>query len=326
VKAETEAAQPAPRRHGRPARHWLEYAAARFLGGVLRWMPRGGVEAIGRLIGSLSYFVFRSRREVALKNLDLAFGDSMSQEEKQRVVRKAFSNFGYWFLDFLTYDALPPEKLAARIRLTSPARAVFQEAFSRGKGVLFLLSHFGNWELMGLYFGLDSLFEAAVVAKALHNERIDRWVNRIRSCTGNTVIYADQASVKIVRTLKKNHGVAIVFDQDTSLRHGGVYSKFFGQGCVTHRSVATLHLATGAPILSAHCLPLPGGCFEVHAELVEEFEPSGDREEDVQRLTQRCNEVIEKYIRRNPENYFWLHKRWKHRPPGCPPVYEAPSR
>ena len=201
-------------------------------------------------------------------------------------------------------------------------RQVLDHAMSQGKGLIFLVIHFCNWELLGMFFGTIEGYQWSVLAKRLHNTRVDRWVNRIRTHTGDQLIYSDEANLKVLRALRRKEGVAIVFDQDTSLSRGGVYTKFFGQDCVTTRAVASFSLATGAVILPAHCLPLPGGRFAARLGPALELQPTGNREADVQALTQLCNDTVESYIREHPMCYFWLHRRWKHRPPGCPPVYD----
>lgn len=314
------------RRRRKPprVRHALEYGALRFLAAFLRLLPRRGVELIGRTLGLAVWYGLSSRRRIALCNLELAFGDAYTESQRKRIARSSISHFGYWFLEMMTYEGLDRETLRKRMIYPPECDRIWREALEEGKGFIFLLTHFSNWELLGLYLGQGAFGPSptAIVAKAIHNPWIDQWLQRVRTQTGNELIYAHEAGMKILRALRRNKAVAILFDQDTRLDRGGVYSTFFGQGCITYRAVASYSLATGAPIVSAWCLPLPGGRFEIHLDRVRNFEPSEDREKDVERLTQLCNDTVEDYIRKYPEYYFWVHKRWKHRPPGCPPVYD----
>lgn len=311
------------RRRDRPrVRYALEYAALVAGSRLLRLCPRRWVEALGRSAGVLLYYLLGSRRRIALRNLDLALGDRASPSDKRRIAREALANVTSHFVDFLTYGKYAPEQLASLMDLQPEGRRLLDEVMARGRGVIFLVSHFCHWELLGIFFGTLEPYQWLVVAKPMHNARVDRWVNRVRALSGNRIIYSGEANLKVLRALRRGEGVAIVFDQDTSLSRGGVYTKFFGQDCVTTRAPATFSLATGAPILPVYCLPRPGGRFEVRVQPPLEFSPSGDREADTQALTQLCNNVTEVYIREHPQYYFWLHRRWKHRPPGSPAVYE----
>ena len=306
-----------------PISHGLQYAVLRLMTFGFRLFPRSTTRFLGSWLGRIAYSFLPGRRRIALANLDLAFGNDLSKEEKQRIVKQVFFNFGYWFLDLLFYTKDTEEKVRSRIYLSPETQRVVTRFMGQDQGVLFLISHFGHWELMGLYLGIH--FEhkkTAVVVKAMHNPYVDRWINEIRSITGNEIIYAREASIKILRALRQKTSIAIVYDQDSSLSRGGIYTTFFGEGCVTNRAVATYSLARDVLIISAYCIPLDDGRFEVRIEPIIDFERTGDRETDIQNLTQHCNNKVEKYIRQYPEYYFWIHKRWKHRPPGCPPVYE----
>lgn len=263
----------------------------------------------------------RGRIEVARKNLQLAFAETLSAERRERIIRGSLGNFAYWFADFMTYGSLSASEVERRVEIPHESRAAIDSAIHTGRGIIFLVTHFANWELLGIQLGYDPRLRGAVVAKQMHNSAIDRWINRIRCSSGNELIYARQANMKILRALRDGMAVAIVFDQDTTIERGGVYSKFLGQDCVTTRAPAAFSLMTSAPILSVYCTPLPNRRFRLHVEPVEGFNPTGDRENDVQRLTQLCNDSVEHYIREQPENYFWFHKRWKHRPPDAPEVY-----
>ena len=312
------------RRHYRPVRHRVEYASARTLAFILKILPRPLVELMGRAVGLLVFYSAASRRSVALKNLDLAFGETRTEADKKRIARQSMSNFGYWFLEMLAYEGMSREKLAKRMIYSESCREIWEEVASEGKGLIFLLTHFSNWELLGLYLG-DQAFgttQTAVVAKTMHNSLISDWIHSIRAQTGNEVIYVRDAGMKVLRMLRANKAVAILFDQATTLRRGGIESSFFGHPCVTYRAVAAFSLATGAPIINVFCLPRPGGRFEIFFERMESFEPGEDKEDSIHQLTQLCNDKVETYIRKYPECYFWVHKRWKHRPPGSPPVYD----
>lgn len=310
------------RRDRHRIRYSLEYASARALTFVLCLLPQSVVERMGRTVGAIAYRFLGKRKSVARKNLDLAFGDSLSAEDKDTIILKMMKNFGAWFAEFMTFGKLSQDEIMAQVDVSDEDRQQFFAAVSQNKGVILLVSHFCRWELLGLYLGCIREVQKAVVVKAMHNPWMDRWINRVRSQAGSEIIYSHQANFKILRALRRGKVVAIVYDQDTSLDRGGVYTTFFGQECVTTRSVATYSLAAGSPILSVWCLPLDNGRIRIQLSPIGNFTPSGDDQQDIQALTQQCNDQVETYIRENPEYYFWLHKRWKHRPPACPPVYD----
>jgi Kdo2-lipid IVA lauroyltransferase/acyltransferase len=297
---------------------WLGIRAATF---PLRHSPRPVVEAAGRGAGRLARLVLPGRIQVARTNLDLAFGDSLSKEEKEYILNKMVSNFGYWFAEFPTYENISLESLRERMSASKESEQRLEEVYSKEKGVIFLLSHFGPWELLGLCFGYLYPYPAAVVAQELHHPDIDRMVCRIRERTGNRVIYARGGAMEVVRSLRQKMCVAMVYDQALSAKRGGIETTFFGQACLTNKSVATISLRTGAPVLPLYPLPREKGRIEVRSEPILYPQPTGNHEEDVQRMTQEFNDTVEKYIRRHPECYFWLHRRWKYRPEGWPQVY-----
>jgi KDO2-lipid IV(A) lauroyltransferase len=255
-------------------RHALEYGALRLLAAFLRLLPRRGVEWIGRALGLAVWYGLSSRRRIALCNLELAFGDAYTESQRRRIARASMSHFGYWFLEMMTYEGMDRKPGGAH-GLSSGVRSGLERGARKRQGFIFLLTHFSNWELLGLYLGQGAFGPSptAIVAKAIHNPWIDRWLQRVRTQTGNELIYAHEAGMKILRALRQNKAVAILFDQDTRLDRGGVYSTFFGQGCITYRAVASYSLATGAPIVSAWCLPLPGGRFEIHLDRVKDSIP-----------------------------------------------------
>jgi len=177
-----------------------------------------------------------------------------------------------------------------------------------GKGVLFITGHFGFWELHAIAHPLR--FEPiGVLARALDNVRINTVLERIRQCTGNTVIYRQGTIRRVMRMLQGGHGVAVLIDQHI---HGpdAVYVEFFERPAATTSVVAALALRTGAPVVPVFALPIGGGRYRMIYEHPIEPPPSG-AEDAIREFTQRCTDVLEMYVRRHPDLWLWMHRRWR---------------
>jgi KDO2-lipid IV(A) lauroyltransferase len=171
--------------------------------------------------------------------------------------------------------------------------------------------HFGHWELSGLMQGYLGL-PLALVARPLDNPRLERILAALRERSGNRVLHKRNAVREILRALRERIGVAIVIDQDA--RGDGVFVPFFGQPASTTPTLALLALRSGAPVIPSFSVPQEDGTYRVVYEAPVEISPSGDRERDVLELTARCTAVVERWVRRHPEAWLWMHRRWKTRP------------
>jgi KDO2-lipid IV(A) lauroyltransferase len=181
-------------------------------------------------------------------------------------------------------------------------------AYAQGKGVLFITGHFGFWELHAIAHPVR--FEPiGVLARALDNVRINALLEQIRQCTGNTVIYRQGSIRRVMRMLQEGHGVAVLIDQHI---HGpdAVYVEFFERPAATTSAVAALALRTGAPVVPVFALPIGKGRYRLIYEHPVEPPPT-DAEGVIREFTQRCTDVLEMYVRRHPELWLWMHRRWR---------------
>jgi KDO2-lipid IV(A) lauroyltransferase len=286
-------------------KHAIEYAAVASVRTLVRLLPDFVVRAMGSTIGLTSYLVDAPHRRVALANLAQCF-PNRSEAERRAIARRTFRHFGQLLLELLRFGARDRAKM---VEIEGAERV--RHAYARGKGVLFFTGHFGFWELHAIHHG--SAFEPiGVIARALDNPRLNGLLERIRGATGNHCIYRDGAVRRVLKTLHGGHGVAMLIDQHMH-SPDAIWVNFFERPAATTSTLAALALRTEAPVIPVFALPLPGGRYKFVYEAPVE-PPSGEGPEAVREFTQRCTDVLEMYVRRHPELWLWMHRRWRDAP------------
>ena len=300
----------------RPAlRHWLEYVLVRGVAAGVHRLPVPAVRACGTALGRAAYVADRFHRRIALGNLAHAF-PARSDRERRAVARAMFAHFGRLLLELMKFGSLAPDEMLARVESEGEDRV--WQAYQRGRGVLFFTGHFGYWELQAIAQPLQ-VRPVSVLARPLDNPLLHDLLERIRARTGNTVIYRQGAIRKVLRELAANRGVALLIDQHLHTPDA-VYVDFFRRPAATTSALAALALRTGAPVIPVFALPLPGGRYRfVYEHPVEP--PRGESPDSIREFTQRCTDVLEMYVRRHPELWLWMHRRWRERDPA---LSEAP--
>ena len=286
-------------------KHRLEYFGVRVMLAVVRVLPAPLVRSLGTLIGLLSYTFDRRHRRIAERNLAVAF-PVRSPRERRTIVRGAFAHFGQLLFELLKFSTLTNEQLMSRVEFEGDERV--RLAYAQGKGVLFVTGHFGFWELHAIAHALQ--FEPiGVVARALDNPYVNDLLERIRQRTGNFVLYRQGTIRRVLRTLESGHGVAVLIDQHISSRDA-IFVDFFERPAATTSAVAALALRTGARVIPVFALPLGGGRYRMIYEHAVE-PPDAAADGAVREFTQRCTDVLEMYVRRHPEMWLWMHRRWR---------------
>ena len=286
-------------------RHRLEYLAVVAVRATVHWMPAWLVAACGRALG-LAFFAFdRPHRRLAVANLQAAF-PTRSRSECRALARATFQHFGRLLVELLKFSTLSPDAMAARLDVEGRER--LEQAHALGRGVLIFSGHFGLWEVQGLAHPIVHK-PMSVLVRALNNPCLSRLLEDIRTCTGNTVIYRHRAIRQVLRELAANRAVAIMIDQHI---HGSdaVHVSYFDRPAATTSALATLALRTGAPIIPVFALPMPGGRYRLIYERPVE-PPAPESTDPVRDLTQRCTDVLEMYVRRYPQLWLWMHRRWR---------------
>jgi len=286
-------------------RHRLEYVAVVLARAVTALMPYPLRWLIGTSVGYLFYVFDGAHRRVASDNLAAAF-PRRSPAERRVIVRAVFAHFGRLLFEFLKFSTLSPEKMLSRVEFDGEERV--RLAYGQGKGVLFITGHFGFWELHAVAHPLR--FEPiGVLARTLDNGRLNTLLEEIRQRTGNVVIYRQGSIRKVMRMVAEKHGVAILIDQHISSADA-VSVEFFDRRAATTSAVAAMALRTGAPVVPVFALPLGRGRYRLIYEHPVE-PPAADSENAIREFTQRCTDVLEMYVRRHPDLWLWMHRRWR---------------
>ena len=286
-------------------RHRLEYLIVRVVIAIVRVTPGVIVRAAGAAAGRLFYTIDGTHRRIALRNLAMAF-PLRSEAERRAIARATFAHFFRMGFELLQFSTLAPAQMLARVEFDGEERA--RLAYAQGKGVLFISGHFGYWELQAMVHALK-VEPVSILARAIDNPLLNRLLEDIRQGTGNTVVYRRGTIRRVMRTLQAGHGVAVLIDQHIMSRDA-IYVDFFERPAATTSAVAALALRTGAPVVPVFALPLGGGRYRlIYEHQVEP--PRADSPDAVREFTQRCTDVLEMYVRRHPELWLWMHRRWR---------------
>jgi KDO2-lipid IV(A) lauroyltransferase len=264
-------------------KHLVEYAFALTASGLVRFLPRSARLAFGRALGSLVCSLDARHRRITFENVSMAFGDEKSEEEKWSIARGAFRHFGAMLLEMTTLGRPSAGELERLVEVEGSER--YEEAKRRGNGVILVAAHLGNWELHAIAHGyrFGRIF---LVAREQDNVYLNRWLERIRGVSGNEVVYRKAATTPV--------------------------ASWFA-------------LRTGAALVPVFCYPTEDGRYHAVYEGPLDLEPYQDLDqtEALTGLTQELVSIQERYIRRHPECWLWMHRRWKTRPPGGATESEA---
>jgi KDO2-lipid IV(A) lauroyltransferase len=282
----------------------MERLARGFIALVQR-LSLPALRRLGRCLGRLAYVLAVNRRRVALANLDLAYGAELSKSAKRKIARSSFENLFTTALECMYAPVLGPNftDYAGLENIES-----FWEALGRGKGLIALVPHMGNWEMLARYVLNDG-----IVLHAVSRQQSKPWITRIvsdlRKANGIREIDKRNALRPVMAALRRGEIVCMLIDQHA--RKESVETTFFGKPAMTVASPALLALRTGCPVLLAASLRQPdGGIVLATSEIIETIN-TGDAKKDIQTNTQRYVDMIERFVRRDPQGWMWMHRRWR---------------
>lgn len=263
--------------------------------------------AVGRRIGDALWWLLPRRRGVALDNIRRSLGREMAPEEIRRLGRRSFQHVGMNLVEACRYFLRPTDVMLSQVHVDGAEH--LRSAAARGRGILVLTAHYGNWELLAAAHGLTGL-PLSIVIRPLDHPILDELAARFRRRSGAELIVKRLAVREVLQALRRGRMVGILLDQNAT-RAEGVFVPFFGIPASTSKGLAVLALRTGAPVVPVFLRRERDGrhCMDVRPPL----EPPYDG--DVEAYTATFNLAIEAAIRRAPEQWLWMHARWRTRPP-----------
>ena len=276
----------------------------------MNWVPLWARTWILQRLGEILYYVDERHRRIALRNLAIAF-PGKSIEEKKHLALAVFRHLGRVLGEFSFIPRFNKKNIQDFVGIQGLEH--YQTAQEQKRGIVFLTAHFGNWEWMAAAFPLVTGRPVHVIFRPLDNHFFDRTVERLRTWTGNQGVPKQKSMGRILRLLKSGQIVGILLDQNVAWQEG-VFVDFFGELACTNKGLALLALKTGAAVLPTFNVREPHGRYRVIIEPEIPLIRTGDKEFDIQKNTELFTAVIERYIREYPDQWLWVHQRWKTRP------------
>jgi len=295
----------------RPAVDYLAYLAVRAVVAAAQAMTVEQSYAFADLLAKVLHAVDKRHRAIGVENLKMAFGDAYTDAERRQVVKNVYRHFCRMLMEMLHI----PRKLRLgnyRDRITLVGHGPVIDRLLDGGPVIMLTGHFGNWEMAGYLFGVFG-FPPHSVARTLDNPHLDKFLRSFRERTGQKMIAKKGGYDEMLAVLRGGGILSFLADQDAGQR--GMYVDFFGRPASTHKAIALLAIEHHAPVVVGYARRIgPGFRYEVGCDaIIEPGEWTGTAD-DARLLTQRYTSALERIIRRDPEQYLWLHRRWKHQP------------
>jgi len=299
-------------------REWLGYAAAWCVLKAVGRLPLGMARATGALVARLLLAVAPKLRKTAEFNLRLAFPD-WSDARREQTLHGMARSLGWMAAEFARMPRYTRENVKDVIVLDGHEN--FLEGQRRGKGVLFLTAHIGAWELSSYAHALYG-YPLHYMARPLDNKRLDALVNRYRGLSGNQPIFKNESARAMLKILKEAGTIGILADQNT-MPQEGVFVDFFGTPACTTAGLARVALHTGAAVVPGYAVwDSELGKYRLRFEKPLELLRTGDAERDILENTQRFAKVTEEIVRKYPDQWVWVHARWKTRPAREAKLYE----
>ncbi|MBI4560197.1 MAG: hypothetical protein HY706_21605 [Candidatus Hydrogenedentes bacterium] len=273
--------------------------------GVASYLSLPAKRRVGRLLGRAAYYLIPRVRTVGRANLDLAYGNQLSEQEKARILKRAAENLGIVAAEFTAIPEMTQECVSQQVRLEDA------ELWDTSKGVLVIGAHLGNWEWMGSTLQAYGCRTAAIT-RPFDDPVLDAYVERIRRSPGVITVSKHGAGNEMLRLLREGYVVGVLIDQ--SPRDNAVPVRFFGQPCWGTIAPVMAAVRARVPIHAVRMVRQPDGRYLLHFSPPIETVRTDDLRKDLVENSQRCQDVIEAFVRENPDQWLWFHRRWKLRP------------
>ena len=286
-------------------RHRLEYWLILSISLFAQLLPYRFALFLGQIIGDIAFNVVRFRRRVALKNLSICFKDKNIRELK-KIARDSYQNMGKSLIEYALFPRLVKKNLLDLVEFDHIE--YLDQALKQGKGAVLVTGHFGSWELMGAAISRMG-YPIDFLVGEQHNLLTDRLMNDYRRSMGMGIIKAGTSAKSVIKALKNNRFVAMLSDQDAG--KDGVTVNFFNHPTSTPKGPAAFVLKTEAPIIMGFIIRNNRKKQKVFLRKFQAQQNLDNKEEDIKQLTQKYTSILESYIRKYPDHWYWIHRRWK---------------
>lgn len=289
--------------------HRLEYAAGKAAQLVICALPAGCARAVGSALGGFAFSVLRMRRRVVMGHLERIFAGEHSDEELVRIARESYRNFGRMTFEYMRFPRMRPKDVDRLITVTGSEH--LDAALEGGKGAVLVAGHFGNWETLAMLACKG--YPMTFLVGEQHNLLVDGMMNGLRARFGGEIVPVTGNLMGVLRALRRNRVVCMLSDQNAG--RTGVFVEFLGKPASTPFGPGRMSESTGAPLLPCAIVRHEGGAHEI-VVCPPVAVPAEDlpKDERVRLLTQGYTDEFARFIRRAPELYFWMHRRWKTKP------------
>jgi len=286
---------------------WRDYLLLRLVLAVAAPLPFRALQKVGRQLGVFCWHVAPFRRRVVLENLRGAFGHELDAAGIRRLGRQFYAELGTTLLEFCGTWRLSAPELQELV--TVEGREHLATALAGDRGALLVSGHFGNWELMSIASALK-FGPGYVLARPLDFAPMDKVLAEIRSSTGNILVDKQDSANRVRQLLRDKQMLGILLDQNASW-YEGVFVRFFGHPACTNKGLAMFALRYDTPIIPAYNIRIPDGRYEIIYEPPLTLIKTGNARHDILKNTALFNRTMENFIRKAPDHWFWVHRRWR---------------
>jgi len=274
----------------------------------VKLLPTGLIPAVGKLLG-MTFYYLGVRKKVVNQNLKIAFGEQLTDNERKRLSKQTYRHCGIVTFEILLLRFIPPEKLSNYIEIEGTE--VLNDAIAEGRGVVLAGNHFGNWEMISAAISTQ-VAPIHIYAGMQRNDLFDKALNAIRQKFGTiTISKSKTATIEMMKVLKNNQILGMA--GDLNVPHNKFFIDFFGRKAAVGRGLASFTLSRECPLIFLWCVrtgPLKHKGFLSRVD----YGVTGDKNSDLIEISQALANELELRIQENPDQYFWLNKRWKTRP------------
>jgi KDO2-lipid IV(A) lauroyltransferase len=298
-------------------RRKLEFAAAWPFIKILGLMPRPVSRALAIGLGQMVYLLHFRLRQVGMRNLAMVFPEK-TVAERARILRGVFTSLGRQLAELCQFPKYTVENIDELVAYDGLEN--YERAYAQGKGVLFLTAHFGGWELSAFAHSLHGHW-LHIVMRPMDNEYLDRLLQHYRTMHGNKTVAKDDFVRGLLAAMKAGETVGILMDTNMTPPQG-IFVDFFGIPACTASGLARIAIRTDAAVVPGFTIWDPAlGKYRLRFDPALQLIRTGHLEADITANTQMFTKVIEDYVRKYPDQWLWVHRRWKTRPDGQPPLY-----